>query len=167
MSTGRRMRISNLVLGLLILPIVGQSQTAAAQSERGWTTYVDRTGTSVQYPAHLFSVRAGAERNGVGQRLATVDGRAGLSIFTRSSEGQNPRQYLATHFPGSRSALDYNRVAPNFFAVSMEHRGTILYRRCNFPGDGMIHCIELSYPTREKLAWDAPVTRISRSLRPL
>src|SRR5205814_9758232 len=131
------------------------------------TTFFDSAGTRVQYPANLFPVPTGWEENGIGRRFATRDGRAELSIFTRSSEGQSPRQYLATHFPGSRSALDYDRAARNFFAVSMESKTTILYRRCNFPGDGMIHCIELSYPAPEKSAWDETVTRISRSLRPL
>jgi hypothetical protein len=125
------------------------------------------SGTSVQYPALLFSIPEGPEESGVGQRFMTRDGRARLSIFTRSSQRQSPGYYLNTHFPGSRSRLDYDRVARNFFAVSTEEQGQVLYRRCNFPGDGMIHCIDLTYPAIEKRAWDQIVTRISRSLRPL
>jgi hypothetical protein len=65
--------------------------------------------------------------------------------------------------------LNYDRVARNFFAVSTNRNGTVLYRRCNFSRNqgGTMHCIDLAYPLREKRAWDAPVTRISRSLRPL
>jgi hypothetical protein len=76
---------------------------------------------------------------------------------------------LRTYMKGSRSALNYDRVAPHFFAVSMNRNGTVLYRRCNFSGNRgrTMHCIDLAYPVREKRAWDSTVTRISRSLRPL
>jgi hypothetical protein len=65
--------------------------------------------------------------------------------------------------------LNYDRVAQKFFAVSTNRARTVLYRRCNFSGNrgGTMHCIDLAYPLSEKRAWDAPVTRISRSLRPL
>jgi hypothetical protein len=42
----------------------------------------------------------------------------------------------------------------------------IYYSRCNF-GGAAIHCFDLAYPQAEKRAWDAIVTRISLSLRPL
>jgi hypothetical protein len=69
----------------------------------------------------------------------------------------------------SRSALDYVRVARSFFAISSEGDGVILYSRCNFSGGrrGVIHCFDLKYPQEEKRSWDAVVTRISLSLRPL
>jgi hypothetical protein len=46
---------------------------------------------------------------------------------------------------------------------------TIYYSRCNFSrfGTPAIHCVDLVYPAREERAWDAIVTRISLSLRPL
>jgi hypothetical protein len=45
----------------------------------------------------------------------------------------------------------------------------ILYSRCNFSGGarGVIHCFDMKYPQEEKRSWDAVVTRISLSLRPL
>ena len=56
-----------------------------------------------------------------------------------------------------------------FFAISSVRQGLIFYSRCNFSADagGAIHCFDLVYPQQEKRAWDALVTRISRSLRPL
>jgi hypothetical protein len=61
------------------------------------------------------------------------------------------------------------RIARSFFAISSERDGVILYSRCNFSGGarGVIHCFDLKYPQQEKRAWDAVVTRISLSLRPL
>ena len=52
----------------------------------------------------------------------------------------------------------------------LSHRsdGVILYSRCNFSqGRRAIHCFDLLYPQEEKRSWDAIVTRISLSLRPL
>ena len=45
----------------------------------------------------------------------------------------------------------------------------VYYSRCNFSaaGGGAVHCFDLTYPQREERAWDAIVTRISRSLRPI
>jgi hypothetical protein len=57
----------------------------------------------------------------------------------------------------------------SFFAISSERDGVILYSRCNFSGGarGAIHCFDLKYPQEEKRSWDAVVTRIILSLRPL
>jgi len=143
-------------------------QQAPAQS--GWRTYVDAAGTRVQYPADVFSRESGRPEIGTGKRFSTADGRAHLSIYTLpNSRGQSPASYLKQNMKGPRSTLNYDRVAGNFFAVSTNRRGTVLYRRCNFSGNrgGTMHCIDLAYPLSEKRAWDAPVTRISRSLRPL
>jgi len=45
----------------------------------------------------------------------------------------------------------------------------VRYSRCNFSSEagGAIHCFDLVYPQAESRSWDAIVTRISRSLRPL
>ena len=83
--------------------------------------------------------------------------------------GDTPRTYLRKHLRVERSQLDYVRIARSFFAVSSERDGVILYSRCNFSGgaSGVIHCFDLKYPREEKRSWDAVVTRISLSLRPL
>jgi hypothetical protein len=65
--------------------------------------------------------------------------------------------------------LAYQRVTPSFFAISVLKDDTIYYSRCNFSRSetSAIHCFDLVYPASEKRAWDAIVTRISLSLRPL
>jgi hypothetical protein len=107
---------------------------------------------------------------GLGQRFERADGRAVLSIYARSNNaGETPRTYLRKHLRVERSELDYVRIAPSFFAISSERDGVILYSRCNFSGGarGVIHCFDMKYPQEEKRSWDAVVTRISLSLRPL
>jgi hypothetical protein len=151
------------------------SQQSSAQALReqkpvDWRTFeVPDFGTRIQYPAGIFSP-AGKPEKGVGQRFERADGRAVLSIYSRSNEaGDNPATYLRHNLRVSRSALDYARITRSFFAISSERDGVILYSRCNFSGGarGAIHCFDLKYPQEEKRSWDAVVTRISLSLRPL
>jgi hypothetical protein len=156
----------------MILVTLGSSAQAQFREQRpvDWRTFeVPNFGTSIQYPASIFTP-AGQPERGLGQRFERADGRAFLSIYARPNEaGENPKTYLKNNLRLERSALDYVRIARSFFAISSERDGVILYSRCNFSGGprGVIHCFDLKYPQQEKRAWDAVVTRISLSLRPL
>jgi hypothetical protein len=158
----------------LAIILVTLASTAQAQSREqkpvDWRTFeVPDFGTRIQYPAGIFSP-AGKPEKGVGQRFERADGRAILSIYSGPNEaGDNPATYLRRNLRISRSALDYARLTRSFFAISSERDGVILYSRCNFSGGahGAIHCFDLKYPQEEKRSWDAVVTRISLSLRPL
>jgi hypothetical protein len=147
-----------------------QAQVREQRPLVGWRTFeVSEFGTSIQYPASIFAP-AGKPQRGVGQRFERADGRAVLSIYSRPNEaGENPKTYLRHNLRMERSALDYVRITRSFFAISSEREGVILYSRCNFSGGtrGVIHCFDLKYPQHEKRSWDAVVTRISLSLRPL
>jgi hypothetical protein len=102
--------------------------------------------------------------------LRTSDGRAVLTIYSRENDtAETPASYLKNNLRLARSALDYERITPSFFAISSVRQGVIFYSRCNFSSEmgGAVHCFDLVYPQREQRAWDAIVTRISRSLRPL
>jgi hypothetical protein len=137
---------------------------------KGWTTFsIAESGTRVDYPAALFSVSEGQSENGSGQRFRTSDGRASLSIYSKTNDaGETPVAYLRTNLRRPRSALDYQRVTSSFFAISEETQDTIYYSRCNFSNNNRtIHCFDLVYPFREERVWDPIVTRLSRSLRPL
>ena len=113
---------------------------------------------------HVFPITQTTSR---GQTFISDDGRATLAIYSGPNEnGETPAQVLRRTLARQRSRLTYDRVAPNFFAISARHNNQILYRRCNFRGH-RVHCIDLTYPLSEKRAWDYTVTRISRTLRPL
>jgi hypothetical protein len=145
------------------------AQSLDRTSNIEWQTFVVQDfGTRVQYPANIF-VRAGRPGKGTGQKFKSADGRAELSVYSlRNEAGETPATYLRHNLRMDRSALDYTRIAGSFFAISSEHDGVILYSRCNFSRAGRaIHCFDLVYPQEEKRSWDAVVTRISLSLRPL
>jgi hypothetical protein len=160
----------HLTIILLALTCEAQARVQSSYKAADWRTFEVRDfGTKIQYPADIFSP-AGEPEMGLGQRFARADGRAVLSIYARSNEaGETPRTYLRKHLRVNRSVLDYVRIARSFFAISSERDGVILYSRCNFSGGarGTIHCFDLKYPREEKRSWDAVVTRISLSLRPL
>jgi len=159
---------TRFVPGILFVLVLLLDNTAYAQRrEASWRTFeVPEFGTRVQFPAGIF-FPAGKPERGSGQRFERKDGRAALSIYSRPNDtAENPTTYLRRHLRMNRSSLDYTRVARSFFAISSERGGVILYSRCNFTRRA-IHCFDLTYPQEEKRAWDAVVTRISLSLRPL
>ena len=163
------MRWLSPCLAVILVTLVSSAQ-AQFREPVDWRTFeVPDFGTSIQYPASIFTP-AGQPETGLGQRFERDDGRAVLSIYARPNEaGESPKTYLRNNLRVERSALDYVRIARSFFAISSERDGVILYSRCNFSGGarGVIHCFDLKYPQQEKRAWDAVVTRISLSLRPL
>ena len=154
------------VLALSMTP----AQSLDRKSNIEWRTFVVQDfGTTVQYPANIF-FPAGRPGKGIGQRFKRADGRADLSVYSLPNEArETPATYLRHNLRMDRSALQYTRIARSFFAISSEREGVILYSRCNFSkrGRGAIHCFDLVYPQDEKRSWDAVVTRISLSLRPL
>jgi hypothetical protein len=156
---------------MTLLALVPNTEARVRElSPADWRTFeVPAFGTAIQYPASIFTP-AGRPEMGFGQRFERADGRAVLSIYARSNKaGETPKAYLRRHLRVERSDLDYVRIARSFFAISSERDGVILYSRCNFSGGarGVIHCFDMKYPQEEKRSWDAVVTRISLSLRPL
>ena len=168
--------ISKCVAGATFVALSVFIGTDAARSARqmpdfDWRTFtIPDFGTQVEYPAGVFDVSEGKAEKGVGERFSTSDGRALLTIYSRANEaGDTPASYLKANLRQPGSSLDYERITPTFFAISTVRGGLVYYSRCNFSsvGAGAMHCFDLIYPQREERAWDAIVTRISRSLRPL
>ena len=133
-----------------------------------WSVFAE-TGTAVDYPSNIFSVEAGPSPRGTGRRLQTADGRAELVLYvSRNEEHDSPRTYVRKYLAVPKAKLDYTRITDRFFVVSGIQDGRVFYSRCNYPrgSSGPMQCIYLLYPQAETHAWDAIVTRISRSLRP-
>ncbi len=141
--------------------------SAAAVAQHRWTTYHNaRFGTTADYPADLFTVKERPPDNSDGQTFRTADGSATLLIYgTHNIEEDTPRSYVEKYF--DKPEVTYKRTRSSFFVVSGVRNGEIFYHRCNFPrqADGIINCLELRYPAKEKAQWDAIVTRVSNSLR--
>jgi hypothetical protein len=137
-----------------------------------WRVVVEpKLGTEVALPTGLFLRTQGETPRGTGQMYATADGRAALALYSQNNTASKdtPARYVKQNLQAPPNTLDYKRIAPTFFAISGVSDGRIYYSRCNFSNrlGGAIHCFDMVYPEREKRAWDAIVTRISLSLRPL
>jgi len=163
--------LSNLLLVQSLLASASAQVRGRLPESFDWQTFlVPEFGTTVDYPAGIFSLPDGKADIGAGQRFNSADGRSVLIIYSRENEdGDTPVSYLEKNLRMARSALDSERVTQSFFAISSTAQGLILYSRCNFSSDagGAIHCFDLVYPSAEGRAWNAIVSRISRSLRPL
>lgn len=143
------------------------AQQPQAPKQHQWATYHnDRFGTTADYPADIFTVRAWTPGNDGGQIFRTADGRAQLKIYGRRNfEEDSPSFYVEKHF--NTPEVTYKSTKWPSFIVSGVHNGEIFYDRCNFPieADGIIDCLELRYPAKDKANWGPIVTRISQSLR--
>ena len=135
-----------------------------------WTVFFEPSlGTRIDLPSAVLSMPDGPAYRGVGRQFKSADGRAAVAIYSqRNNQGDTPARYLRRNFLFPRAAVTYERVTRDFFAVSGVREEKIFYSRCNVsPTGGTLHCFDLQFPARERAAWDAIVTRMSRSLRPL
>ena len=135
-----------------------------------WTVFFEPSlGTRMDLPSAVFSMPDGPAYRGVGAssrpRTAAPRWRSTRSATTSATRR---RAICARTSLFPRAAVTYERVTRDFFAVSGVREDKIFYSRCNVsPTGGTLHCFDLQFPARERTAWDAIVTRMSRSLRPL
>jgi hypothetical protein len=162
-------------LGFIIVSaiLIAGAAACAARAESAaatWAIYRDAQGTSVEYPRDVFSVEQEPSEQEPGRVLSTEDGRARFHVYSLPNPNAlSPGAFMRANFRAQRSALTYDRVSQNFFALSTRRDGMIVYLRCNFSSAraSTLHCVDIRYPVNEKRDWDGIVTRISRSLRPL
>lgn len=159
----------NILQALALAVLACAIGTNSVAQERVWATYSNpRFGTTADYPADVFTVRNRPPDNGGGQGFRSADGGAELLIYgSYNAENDTPASYLAKYVDLEGAVVSYRRVTTRFYIVSGKRGPSIFYDRCNFPpaSDGVINCLSLTYPARDKAAWDAIVTRLSASLR--
>src|SRR5262245_65634170 len=110
-----------LAKGLLGIGLVALSAHSLAQAQAqwraptaGWQTFaVPDFGTTVEYPAGIFSVTDGKADKGIGQKFSSADGSALLTVYSSANDsGETPMSYLRNNLRLPRAALDYERVTP-------------------------------------------------------
>jgi len=146
-----------LLLSIAVLPVAGvMAQEPSPVADIQWARYHDAdSGTSLDYPASVFTSPAGAPALGTGQRFTSHDGRAMLSIYSLpNTDRETPSSFLHKNIRAEVQQVQYQRVTPRFLALSTESEGRIYYTRCNFARTGVIHCFDLTYPADEKSEWD-------------
>jgi hypothetical protein len=143
------------------------AQTEMPQDPQWASVTEAKSGTAVDIPRAVLSTPDGHAQKRVGRRYKTPDGRAKVAIWTqRNTRHDTPAGYLHRTFNIPRSTVDYERFTADFAVISGIFGTRVYYIRCNYSRrSGSFHCFDLAYPVQEKRAWDAVVTRMSRSLR--
>ncbi|NJL08205.1 MAG: hypothetical protein HC900_08010 [Methylacidiphilales bacterium] len=152
--------------GALALLLGGPA--AAQQPAEQWITYKNpRFGTTADVPRHLLPRQLPDPVNGDGRRWSSTDGRATLAVFGSFNALElTPERYVEDIHADLLAHADYRRTTATWFVISGTKDDVVFYNRCNFTPDLHVqHCIALSYPASDARAWDAAVTRISKSLR--
>ena len=125
-----------------------QAQVAHPPSADWRSIEIPQSRTILEYPAGIFAP-AGASEKGVGRRFQSPGQGATLSVYAQPRKaGETPATYTQNNLQISPSAIEYKRVTPTFFAISIERAGTIYYSRCNFSegAPGALRCFDLAYP---------------------
>jgi hypothetical protein len=166
---GLRDRLVQLQASLAeAITAVSPNAQVAVDRSSGWTQYREKDlGLAFDLPTHIFPLES-AKRGSLGTSFFSAEGRAQVRVFGSVNEAnETPRHYLHRTARREQINFTYVRIAQTFFVASGTRDETIFYRRCNFSrsAEKRIGCIQLDYPQREKSAWDASVTRMSRSLR--
>jgi hypothetical protein len=91
--------VSRLCALIYFIALVIVAASAQPSDGARWRTYADpKLGTSVQYPADIFSVEDDAEQRQPGRLFETPDGRAKLSVYTMPNDHRDsPASFLKTH----------------------------------------------------------------------
>jgi hypothetical protein len=86
--------LTRLFAGIMVLMLVSSTHARLGGRELDWRTFeVPAFGTSIQYPADIFTSVGNAEK-GIGERFESADGRAVLSIYSLSQRGRRDTDKL-------------------------------------------------------------------------
>lgn len=122
-----------------------------------------RFGTSVTFPAEIFSRASPPPANGDGMTWHSADG-ASLAVFGAYNVlSQSPRDLIA-EAAGPGITVTYSRTGKEWAVVSGTEGAEIFYRRSEFGEDDVIHSLVLRYPAHLKAKYDPLVGPIAASL---
>ena len=128
-------------------------------------TYTNsRFGTSVRFPAELFSERMEPPQNGDGMTWTAPDG-GSLAVYAFNNALDVTPEGLADESAGRDDVkITYRRIGKNWAVLSGFEDGLIFYQRFEFGKEGVIHSMLLKYPESERGTYDAVTGPMADSL---
>lgn len=127
-------------------------------------TYVNpRFGTTITFPAEIFSKAEPKPENGDGQRWSAPDG-ATLAVWGQYNALDDTPDTLADSVSQSIPKVTYRKVGSNWMVVSGFDGEVIVYHRSEFSRSATIHAMELRYPVALAKHYDRLAGRIADSL---
>lgn len=164
------MRPSLLAAALTLLVATASGPATAAET---WQRYTNtRFGTSVEYPSGLFEPGEPPE-NGDGLAFSSKDGSAEIRVYgshapsTVTGSFPEYRNWLTRHETNEGLKVSYRAGGKDWFAVSGEVRGRIVYVKVvgDCPGLSVAHHVRIEYPFSDKALYDPVVARVAKSLK--
>ena len=146
------------------VPTTSQQTAVDYAGQHEWMTYTnDRYGTSISYPADVFSPLP-PPANDDGRRFVSGDGRASFYVFAQYTElAQSLAQLFNNDQARAGEQVTYKKLGPNWFVVS-GHRGSDqFYRKTMLSADGLIQVFKVSYPPELSNAFDSIITTMAKS----
>jgi hypothetical protein len=124
-----------------------------------------RFGTTLTFPAEVFSQPMEPPANGDGMTWLSADG-ASLSAYASNNALMlSPRAFADQASQGNgRFEVTYRRVADRWVVLSGYEDGEIFYYRFEFGADDVIHSMLLRYPTALRERYDPLTGPLGRSL---
>jgi hypothetical protein len=150
---------------LLAVPAALIAFSAAVTAARAddWGRYVNpRFGTAMDYPRDRFPAAPMGSANGDGATFVSGNVAAELRVWGAHDVADWRFADFTAAFAAS-TPVTWSQEKKDSWVVTGSNGATIRYSRCK-RGGGLLHCFDISYPASEKSAWDAAVTRMSRSL---
>lgn len=150
------------VLALLLAWSPFASTAAYAQNWTRYQSHVDRC--RLDYPSDVFHLGAMDAENV--QWFSGADKNTFFRVNSLSNEDRlTPRQIRAEYLRDKRkNDLVYERTKSDFLVMSGFRGSNIFYTKVSLSPDNETICVlHISYPRKAKRAFDAVVTRMSRS----
>lgn len=121
-----------------------------------------RFGTSVTFPAEVFTTRTEEPTNGDGLLWLAPDG-ASLAVYGSHNALEQTPEQLAD-FSSEGMDVSYRKVGKDWAVLSGNDGKNIFYQRFEFGRNDVIHAFLLKYPTAAKAKYDPLVRAIAESL---
>ncbi|APH72056.1 hypothetical protein [Aquibium oceanicum] len=148
------------------LAVLGAVALAAAPAFADTLTYRNaRFGTSLTFPAEVFSDQMEAPANGDGMTWLSDDG-ASLAVYaSHNALDLSPREFADQASQGQGEfEVTYRRVADDWVVLSGYEDGKIFYYRFEFGADDVIHAMLLKYPPTLRDKYDPLTGKLGSSL---
>lgn len=144
------------ILATLMLPLPAQA---------AGDLYVNaRFGTTITYPADIFTRRMLPPGNGDGQSWQAPDGGTLLVYASFTMPGETPKGIEAAAKKDTGRTLTYSRSGSNWVVLSGIETGSVFYERYLFGTDDVLHVVVIGYPVDLARKYDPLVGPIAASL---
>lgn len=145
----------------ILVVAIAAAATPSLADEMRYTNA--RFGTSIAFPAEIFSQAMEPPANGDGMTWRSSDG-ASLAVFGQNNALEMSPKDLVADADQPGVSVTYSRAGKDWAVVSGTQGGTIFYQRFELGANDVIHSVLLRYPAARKATYDLLVGPIAATL---